>query len=184
MANKVTAAKARTSGGVYVAPAGTALPTDASSSLAEAYKTLGHISADGVTNSNSPSTSSVKDWRGETVLVLYNSKDDTFKFKLIDGMSDEVLKFIYGADNVSSSGSTISVEANNDDIKAAVIVIDMILKDNKLKRIVIPAGCISSIGDIVYNGNDAIGYDVTVTATKITDAAGEELPTHYEYMTV
>ena len=38
----VTTAKPKTSGAVYVAPIGTALPTDATSSLAEAYKGLGY----------------------------------------------------------------------------------------------------------------------------------------------
>ena len=45
----VTTAKPKTSGAVYVAPIGTALPTDATSSLAEAYKGLGYISEDGFT---------------------------------------------------------------------------------------------------------------------------------------
>ena len=45
----VTTAKPKTSGAVYVAPIGTALPTDATSSLAVAYKGLGYISEDGFT---------------------------------------------------------------------------------------------------------------------------------------
>lgn len=184
MANTVTAAKPGLSGGIYIAPLGTALPTDATTNLAEAFVTLGHVSADGVTNTNTPSTATIKDWNGDSVLVMYNEKEDTFKFKLLDASNGDMLKYIYGASNVKVETGTIEIAATNGELPGKVMVIDMILKNNKLKRIVIPCASISAIGDIVYKSSDAVAYDLTVSAVKATDVEGAELATHYEYMTV
>lgn len=66
---KVTAGKPKVGGALFRAPAGTALPTDAVTALAEAYKCLGYVSEDGVTNSTSIDSDEVKAWGGDTVLT-------------------------------------------------------------------------------------------------------------------
>ena len=66
-ANNVTTGKRRTAGGIYRAAAGTTLPTDATTSLAAAFKEIGYISEDGVTNSISKTTNEIKEWGGDTV---------------------------------------------------------------------------------------------------------------------
>ena len=50
--NEVTAGKPNVVGAVFRAPLGTALPSDAKTALIEAYKDLGYVSEDGVTNTN------------------------------------------------------------------------------------------------------------------------------------
>ena len=60
MGNNVSAAKPKVGGAVSVAPAGTALPTDATTALAAEFTQLGYISEDGLTNSIEISTDSVK----------------------------------------------------------------------------------------------------------------------------
>ena len=71
---------------------------------------------------------------------------------------------MYGDENVTVTGSKISVKANTKELTAQVWVVDMVMNSGKKKRIVIPNGKVSEIGDIVYTDGDPIGYELTVAA--------------------
>lgn len=173
----VSAAKPKTTGAVFAAPLGTALPTDAVTALAAAYMPLGYVSKDGVTNTNSPSSESVKAWGGDTVLDGQTDKPDTFKLTLIEALSVNVLKFVYGDKNVTGTlKDGIVVTANRDEAVQRVLVIDMILKD-AVKRIVIPRAKITEVDEIIYKDGAAIGYGTKLSA--YPDTSGS---THYEYI--
>lgn len=174
----VSAGKPKIGGAVSVAPLATALPTDATTALNVAFKNLGYISEDGLTNENTPETDNVKAWGGDTVLITQSEKTDTFTFTLIEVLNVDVLKFVYGDDNVTGTlADGITVKANAEEAEDREIVIDMVLRNGALKRIVIPLGRISEIAEINYVDDDAVGYEVTVTAAP--DANGN---THYEYI--
>lgn len=177
-ANYVTAGKPRVSGSVFRAPLNTTLPTTANADLNSAFKGLGYISEDGVTNNNTPETQDVKAWGGDTVLNTLTGKDDKFQFKLIESMNTDVLKAVYGDSNVTgdlTNGITVQAKAILAD--AGAWVFDMILKNNVLKRIVVPNASVSEVAEIVYKDNEAVGYQVTITA--VPDSSGF---THYEYI--
>lgn len=179
MANNVTAAKPKVGGAVYVAAPGTTLPTDATTSLAAGFTALGYISEDGLTNSTTLDSDSVKAWGGDEVLVLYQGREDEFQFTLIEGLNVDVLKQIYGASNVSgtlSTGITVNVKANIE-MPEQIYVAEMVLKDGTLKRIVIPSARVTDVGDITYSDSDAVGYETTIKA--FPDGSGY---THYEYI--
>ena len=176
-AANVTTCKRRTDGGIYFAPAGTTLPTNATTTLATAFKNLGYVSEDGVTNSLSKDVTEIKEWGGDTVDTVLTAQTDTFQFTLIESLNTDTLKAIYGDANVTESSGAITVTVKAAEAPSGVWVIDMIQKGNKLKRIVIPNGKVSELGDVVYKADEAVGYDVTVAAN--LDSSGN---THYEYI--
>lgn len=178
LASNVTVGKPNISGAVYWAPKGTALPTSASASLADAFVCLGYVSEDGVTNNNSPESDTIKAWGGDTVLNLQTDRPDTFALTLLESMNEDVLVAIYGSDHVSVDGSgNITIEATAAEMETASWVIDMTLKGDRAKRIVIPDGTISELGEIVYKDDEAVAYPIT-----ITDVPDEDGVYHYEYI--
>lgn len=181
MANTVTnvsAGKPKIGGAIFVAPLGTTMPTDSTTALATAFKCLGYASEDGVTNSNSPSVESIKAWGGDTVLTTSSERPDTFQFTLLEILNTDVLKLVYGSDNVSGTLATgISVTVNNDATDEVAMVFDLIMRNNVTKRICIPHCSVTEVGDIVYTDSDAVGYETTISA--IPDSTGN---THYEYI--
>jgi hypothetical protein len=178
VASNVSAGKPKTTGAIWVAPKGSTLPTDTATTLDAAFKCLGYCSDDGLTNSTDLESETIKAWGGDTVLTIQTSKEDRFGFTLIEILNEDVLKFVYGSTNVSGTLSTgLTVTANNADVEEVAIVIDMIMRDNTAKRIVIPDCKISEFGDVVYSDSEAVGYETTVTC--MPDSSGN---THYEYI--
>ena len=176
--DNVTTGKPNIAGAIYNAPTTTNLPVDAKSKLNENFKELGFVSEDGLTNSNSTDGDSVKAWGGSQVLQTQTSKEDTFTFTLIEATNIDVLKTVFGDKNVSGELATgISITVNSKEPEEQAWVIDMILRNNTLKRIVIPLGKISEVGDVVYNDSDPVGYEITLKCS--ADSKGNM---HYEYI--
>ena len=86
----VTAGTPKVGGAFFHAPLGTDLPTDAKTALDAAFKNLGYISEDGLTESTSIDTNTVKAWGGDVVMVNQTGKTTTFSLTLIEALNEEV----------------------------------------------------------------------------------------------
>ena len=90
-------------GGVFRAPAGTTLPTDATTTLASTFKNIGEVSEDGITKSYSYESEEIKNMNGAVVLTVQTSKNVSFAFKDISLLNIDAMKAVYGADNVTGT---------------------------------------------------------------------------------
>lgn len=178
MANvaNVTAGKPKIGGAIFVAPIGTTLPTDATTALDNAFVGLGYVSEDGLTQSITRDSEAIKAWGGDTVMTTQTDFAETFSFKLIEALSADVKKVIFGDSNVTGNLTTgITTITNSKELPAKVFVIEMV-QNSAIVRKVIPNGKITELGDIVYSDGEAVGYEPTITA--LPDASGNA---SYEY---
>lgn len=180
MANTVTnvsAGKPKVGGAINVADTSATLPTTVNAALT-GFTALGYVSEDGLTNQNTIESEDIKAWGGDTVLVIQTEKTDTFGLTLIEVLNVDVLKIVFGDTNVTGTlADGITVNVNATELPEKAWVIDMVMRNGALKRIVIPRAKVSEIGEVSYTDNEAVGYELTLTA--LPDAAGN---THYEYI--
>lgn len=174
---KVHLGKPKVGGAIFVAPAGSILPTDATTALDAAFKNIGYISEDGVTNANSKSIENIKAWGGDVVLNYNSEHTDSFTFTIIEATNEDALKFVFGSANVTSTAKVITIAVNGEEPEDLSVVIEMVLQNGYAKRVVIPLCNVTEVGEITYSDTDAVGYETTVTA--LADGSGN---THYEYI--
>jgi len=176
-ATKVSFGKPKATGAVFVAPAGTTLPTNATDALDAAFKGLGYVSEDGLVNSVETDTENVNAWGGDLVLVGMTNFAETFMVNLIE-TNAEALKVYYGEDNVTVDGDNITINQNSAQLPACIVVFELVLTGGRVKRIVVAnAQLVDRSGEITYVDGEPIAYPVLFQAYPDTDGN-----THTEYI--
>jgi hypothetical protein len=159
------------SGGILVGPLATAAPTDATTALAVGFKATGYIGEDGLTETVDRSTDKIRAWGGDTVKVVQSDFSVTYQFTFLETLNTDVLKAVYGDDNVTvtaataTAGTLRTVLINGDKLPQKSYVFEVKDDDARI-RIYVPKGQVIEVGDVTYNDTDVIGYQVTVEAFK------------------
>ena len=81
--SNVSFGKPKATGALFVAPAGTTLPTTASASLDAAFKGLGYVSEEGLVNNTETDVEDTFAWGGDNVLSGQTTYAEMFTFNLI-----------------------------------------------------------------------------------------------------
>ena len=169
--SNITAAKPGTSGPVFIAPLGTACPTDASTALGSGFTSLGSISDAGVTYTQEIDSNEIKRFGGDVVLTLQNGRTWSAQFTLIDALDVNVKKVVYGDSNVSGTLATgITATGNGSELAGHVWVFEYLLRDGAIERVVFPNAVVSAVGDNTYSDGDLVGYEITIMG--MPDASG------------
>ncbi len=162
-AQNVYVAAPKAGGAVWSAPAGTTVPTDAVSPLPEAFKSLGYISEDGISNEVENDTDDIKAYGRKTVRTVQTSRKETFKFTPIE-TNAQTLAEQYGDDNVTVDASgNIKVLHNARARAPRVYVVETLLDEGKVSRDVIPCGRVTEVGEKKYADGEALASEITVT---------------------
>lgn len=150
-------------GGLLFAGLDAALPTDAVAPVDPAFVRGGYIGEDGVTRTTDASDEKIRAWGGDTVKIVRTEHNITYTFQFLESANADVLKLIHGEENVTVTGSSVSVKHTSKLPERKAYVLDM--KDAPAAiREVIPDGQITTSGDVVFVHSDAIRYEVVIEA--------------------
>lgn len=166
----VSAVKGVQGGYCFVAPYGATLPTDNKAQLDAAFKNMGFIGEDGVTFSDSSSSNSFYDMNGDVVDTSASSVEKSWTAKFIEVKKD-VLALCYGEEAVSEEGGVIKVVDGGPNGASYSAVFELLLKNGRKWRRVVPQCKPSELGDMVASGTEVSGREVTMSVLK-DSAAG------------
>jgi hypothetical protein len=131
-----------------------------------------------VTNSISREVTKHRAWGGEVVKVTQDTYTETVVLTLLES-SAAALGVVYGHDNVTANGDTITVEHSRLMLERQSFVIDFI-DGEKAGRIVVREGQVTELGDVVYVHRDLTRYEITVDVFK-PDNADNAVVTYFDY---
>lgn len=174
--SNVTAGKPKIGGAISYGATSLTLPTDATTALATGFTNVGYVSEEGVTRAITRDTEAIKAWGGDTVMTTQTDFAETFQFQLLEVLSADVQKLMFGDSNVTGTLATgITATMNSSELEAHAYVFDMVT-NGTVTRIVVPMAKVSEIGDITYVDGEPVAYDLTIMA--LPDSAGN---TSYQY---
>lgn len=175
----VGVAKGKAGGYAWVAPLGTALPTNAKDALDSAFKSLGYISTKGVDFKSKTSTKEIKDWSGSLVHSSVTSYEETCTAEFLESR-ESVLELYYGAQNVQTTsddnGTSTTIKHNSTFSAPVCLVFESSITATKLRRDVIPVAVVSERGDETLDSTDALTYKPTIKCL-----GNEQGDVHYTY---
>ncbi len=174
--DNVSSAKGVSGGYIFSAPVGTELPTDYKTQLGSAFKVLGFISNDGYTETTDSDSEDLTDMNGDLMDSPQTSRVESGQLTLAE-IKAETLKAQYGEANVTDEGGMITVKHNGKSTTVRSYVLELVLKNGRRWRKVIPMGQSADLDDL----NVAVGELCAraLTIKYLTDADGN---TCYDYI--
>ena len=152
------------SGGYFfLAPAGTALPTDNTTALDAAFLNMGFLGDDGVNFSDSSSTETAYDANGDSIATSQGEIEKTFTVTFREIKKDS-LAVLYGSANVTDADGKLTVHDKGPNDATYVGVFEIRLKDGRKWRRVVPQCQPGELGDQTIVYNDLVGRELTMAA--------------------
>ena len=174
--DNVSSTKGVRGGYIFVAPVGTTLPTDYSTALPTAYKCLGFIYEDGYVETVDSDSEDLVDMNGDLMDSPQTSRVESAQLTLAE-IKAMTLKLMYGDENVTDKAGVITVKHNGNSNGTWVVVLDLLLKNNRKWRKVVPLFQCSELDDLTLAVGELAAR--ALTAKYLTDADGN---TCYDYI--
>jgi hypothetical protein len=154
-------------GDVAFAVPGSTLPINSTDPLPGAFRSVGYISEDGITESYDEDSETIQAWQfGTIVRRITSGSSAQFEFTMIETNKNS-LETYYKNSTITGSGPyTLKVRPPGSDIKPYTF---LVVDGDKAERIVLPTAEVTERGEVVRVSTDAVGYPVTITAYPITD---------------
>ena len=157
-------------GEVYFAPLGSTAPTNSTTALNVAFKGLGYLSEDGITEKWDDSVDTIVAWQSATTVRSATTKSTlSLGFTMIESNGYVLQNFHRGSTMTESPAGNfvLNVKPITADPKMWVL---HVIDGTKLIRILVGNGEITERGEVVYKNGQPIGYPVTLMG--YPDASG------------
>jgi hypothetical protein len=174
--NNVSAGKGVAGGYFFSAPIGTELPTDYSTELPSAFKCLGYISEDGYTETVDEDSDDLNDMNGDPMDTTYSGRVESAQVTMAE-IKAETLKRMYGDSNVTDANGMITVKHNSNSHPTFVYVLELLLKNGRKWRKVVPIGKSNELDDLQIASSELAARALTLKY--LTDEQGN---TCYDYI--
>jgi len=162
-------------GNVYFAPVGTTLPTDVTTALNAAFKAVGYVNADALTESLSVTTEKVRAWQKKSgVRTLVTEFDWTFQFVALES-SPLVLELYYGGADSTTTGGVSKTVIPNDIAAVQKACVIEIVDGDVITRYAIPVAEVSDRGETKHSGSEGTGWDMTISIVGDETALGTRI---------
>lgn len=171
----VSSAKGVKGGYIFSAPEGTALPTDIKTQLDPAFKCLGFISEDGYVEAVNEDADDITDMNGDVMDSTNSNRVESAQLTLAE-IKAETLKRQYGENNVTDENGIITVKHNADSHDVFAYVLELVLKNGRRWRKVVPKGKSSELDDLTIASSELCQRALTMKY--LTDEQGN---TCYDY---
>lgn len=171
----VSAGKGVKGGYIFSAPVGTELPTDIETERETAFKCLGFISEDGYVESVSEDSSDIVDMNGDLMDSTSSNRVESAQVTFAE-IKAETLKRQYGDANVTDANGVITVKHNSDSHPTFAYILELVLKNGRRWRKVVPQGQSSELDDLTIASSELCQRPLTIKY--LTDEQGN---TCYDY---
>jgi hypothetical protein len=156
---------------------GTPLPTDATSALNAAFKDVGTITDDGITDSTSQDSTDFYSWQGNVLVAsLLGQYSKTFSF-VCSETNGVTLALVYNGSTLTQTGTGVTIAEKPPVRDIRTWVIHGISDSGKLQRIVIPQGQVDEKDDVTWSSQDLTTYKIEVKA--LPDSSGNVAYRYY-----
>ena len=156
------------SGMFFHAPAGTALPTYPTETLASAWKEVGDVSYDGITLTLDKSTEVLRNWANEVKRVILTEHTETIQATIMD-TTEEVLTTILGKAPTKTGANTshgvlLSASLTQGELPAPEAYLFIMKDGDDCIAIGTEDGQITAMDDVTFTPGEAIKWVPTITA--------------------
>ena len=167
--NEVNLGSGMATGMFFTAPAGTALPAYPSEELAQDWDEVGYISQEGITWHHGRSAEALKDWAGKIRRMLQTDSDRNVPVPIIS-TTEEVLKTIFGEDNVQTTAATqthgklVKVQVKEGVMSGEEAFLLLMKDGDDMIMLGCTNGFVTTLDDITFAPGSPITWNATISS--------------------
>lgn len=147
----------------YHAPAGTALPTDPSATIPQAWTHIGDVTNDGITLTMDKSVENLRNWANVIKRVIMTEHSETIQSPIMD-TTEEVLKAVVGEGNVTTASDITTVNLSDSELPPEEAFLWVMKDGDDMIMIGCTHGQVSAVDNVSFAPGAAINWTPTITA--------------------